>query len=316
MNPKPKLVFLLLTITIATPAHPQTPDPLQQIELLEVSSHFDRAISSAESLIASNTLSPPALGDAQLLLGFAYRELGQFMQARHAFEQAARLFESQNLRDGYASALDHMAILDNTAAQFSDAEREWKQSAKIFQQTGNRAALAGVYLNLAQLELNRNRVKRARKYLDEAAQTVPATGWLSTDVAHFDFTESCVYYKEGRFDAAVSGYQKTLDLVKSIAGENSFMAGSMYAYLGMSLAKQGHTDLALDDVRKGLALIESVEGRHTIRYFVAENMYVQILDLAGLHTESVQLKKQTAQALHDFLSTRCPHCSTSILSYH
>jgi tetratricopeptide (TPR) repeat protein len=310
------LFILLLTTLLARRAHSQTPTQLQQINLLELSSQFDKTISTVQSLIDSNTLPPADLGRAWLLLGSAYRELGEYTKARQSFEQAARLFEAQNLRDDYASALDHMGILDNIVAQQDAAEREWKKAAKIFEQTGYRAGLARVYLNLAQHALLTNRLKLARKYVDQAAHTALASEeWLPTDVAHFYFTKASVSYREGRFAEAASGYQTALDLSTKIIGESSFMAGSMYAYLGLSLAKQGHTGLALENARKALTIIQATEGRQTMRYFVAETMYAQVLDLSGLHTESEQLKNETARAVRDFYGTHCPACTTSILSF-
>lgn len=310
-------VFIILLATLlARPARSQPPKQLQQVNLLELSSQFDKAISTVQSLIDSNTLAPADLGRAWLLLGSAYRELGEFTKARQSFEEAARLFEAQNLRDDYASALDHMGILDNIVAQQDAAEREWKKAAKIFGQTGYRAGLARVYLNLAQHALLTNRLKQARRYVDQAARTTPATEeWLPTDIAHFYFTEASVSYREGRFADAVSGYQTALDLCKKTIGENSFMAGSMYAYLGLSLAKQGHPGLALENARKGLAIIQATEGRQSMRYFVAETMYAQVLDLSGLHTECEQLKKETTQAVRDFYGTHCPACTISILAF-
>lgn len=310
------LFIILLTTLLARPAHSQTPTQLEQINLLELSSQFDKAISTVQSLIDSNTLPPADLGRAWLLLGSAYRELGEFTKARRSFEQAAGLFEAQNLRDDYASAVDQMGILDNIVAQQDAAEREWKKAARIFEQTGYRAGLSRVYLNLAQHALLTNRLKQARKYVDQAARTAPATEeWLPTDLAHFYFTEASLSYRERRFADAVSGYQTALDLSKKFIGESSFMAGSMYAYLGLSLAKQGHTGLALENARKGLVILQATEGRQTMRYFVAETMYAQVLDLSGLHTESEQLRKETAQAVRDFYGTRCAACTTSILSF-
>jgi Flp pilus assembly protein TadD len=85
---------------------------LDQAEQFEQQSQFAKVIEEIPRLISSNRLDNGELGRALVLLGFAYQELGEFMQARRAYKRAlSLLLDHQAPSPEYAAALESLADL-------------------------------------------------------------------------------------------------------------------------------------------------------------------------------------------------------------
>ncbi|MCU1299458.1 MAG: tetratricopeptide repeat protein, partial [Acidobacteriaceae bacterium] len=85
---------------------------LQDALVLEQQGQFDAASNTAKLVINSHQLSGVELGRAYIIMGIAYRAMGNFAAAQNAFEQSLRILERdpEHVSD-YAAALNNYAGL-------------------------------------------------------------------------------------------------------------------------------------------------------------------------------------------------------------
>lgn len=112
--------FLIVSSPPISQLHAQE-NPHQQLEeafSLEREGHPIHAIATAKSLIDLNALGGADLGRAWDLIGLAYHDEENFLEARRAYEQAIHL-----LTDAHSNTQEYAAVLANLGDLYRDMEQ-------------------------------------------------------------------------------------------------------------------------------------------------------------------------------------------------
>jgi tetratricopeptide (TPR) repeat protein len=303
--------FLLASFTLAAQTNPDY--RLHHAFLLVQGGDFAAAIDETKAVIYSGELQGAELGRAWAMLGFAYKEESQFVEAQHALDQSIHVLEHNrdDLND-YAVALSYEGALNEEEGRFDVAERARLKALEIFKNSGNRAAVAEVYRDLAELKLEEKNVRQARKFFEGALDAGAADDLTPAGRAAYALTEGTLDLAEKRFPEAVNAYERSLDLCKAAYGEKNYLTGWGFMLLGKALAQAGQLDQALADMRTGLALLGRAIGPRNLKYWVAELAYSQVLDRAGSHSEAAELKSAAERTIKDMYGQQCVNCTVNV----
>ena len=94
------------------------------------------------------------------------------------------------------------------------------------------------------------------------------------------------------------------------------LTGWGYMLLGKSYAQAGQNAVAMEEMRKGLRILEQSTGTNSVKFLAAEIAYSRVLDRSGAHTEATRLKDSAVQGLAKLNRDACPRCSVSVAALH
>lgn len=309
-------VFLVAVALIAPhiSAQEEVHQQLYQSILLERQGQFDAAMRGLQSIADSNALSRVEQGRAWTLLGYAYKETGQFQSSETAFEKAMNILEgdTQHLAD-LANALDFYAALYQTTGQPQMAGKMWSRVLDIYKQLQDHHGIAKTYTNLANAALEQNHIRAAKAFFNQAI-VEPKADLTDDDRAFLSDIQGWIDEKTKHAPEAVSDYERALDFWKQDHGEEHPYTGWRYVLLGNAYALNGELDQAVTAMREGLIILDRTSGRQSPRYLSGEVMYARVLDRCGKHTEAAQLKAEATQHLSDLYHTQCVGCTVSAWS--
>ena len=89
---------------------------------------------------------------------------------------------------------------------------------------------------------------------------------------------------------AIAAYAHAVELWNDAHGEQHVLTGWGYMLLGKSYAQAGQNDKALEQMRKGLNILNQVIGPSDPKYLAAQISYSQVLDQSGEHDEAVRVR--------------------------
>jgi tetratricopeptide (TPR) repeat protein len=315
-----RVCFLLCIAVILTPeiwGQGTAQEQFQQGYFFVQKGQFDSTIRTLEPITDSAVLSPLEKGRAFILLGYAYRETGQYQRSEHAYERALQLLagDSQNLSE-YANALDCLAGLYRSTGRGREASSMWARVLDIYRHGNNHRSAVRVYANLAGLAMEQKHRKAAKEALASAiAESKIASNLTDDDFALISEIQASIASAEGDDKAAIAAYQHVVDLRKQGHGEYFPLTGWSYLILGRAYAVIGNAEQALANMHEGLDILERTEGRQAPRYLVGEVFYSQALDMAGSHEEAARLKGSAQQSLKDLYRGQCLGCTVSASSF-
>jgi len=310
---------LLLVLLAGSALFAQT-NPHEQLHdalVVERQGRFDLAIRLTQSVIDSNQLHGVELGRAWIMLGVACEVEGKLNQAQAAFERALGVLKREpEAADDYAAALDNYAGVYNDAGQVRLAFSLWTKAVAMWEKLGDHAAMMRSLTKLAGLSLAQRRRRDARRYLERASQEMRLSRDLvADDLAILCETQAWLALAEGHVSAAIAGYERALEIVKREHGDQSWLTGWEYMLCGKAYAQSADFDRALENMRKGLAIIDHALGTNNPKYFVAQIGYSQVLDQAGSHLEAAQLRGAAEQASKNFYRGQCPGCTINVAAF-
>ena len=73
---------------------------------------------------------------------------------------------------------------------------------------------------------------------------------------------------------------------------------------------------ALEQMRKGLKILDQAVGSSDPKYLAAQISYSQVLDQSGEHDEAVRIKNSAQQALKRLSRDACADCTVSAFALH
>lgn len=117
--------FLLVAFASALQGQRTVPAQLAQADQLHDHGEFRAVIATLEPLLRdqSETLSPIHRGIAWNMLGSAYQNVDNFVEARRCYETSMQILrELPDARNQYASAIDNMGLLEVTMGDLSAAK--------------------------------------------------------------------------------------------------------------------------------------------------------------------------------------------------
>jgi tetratricopeptide (TPR) repeat protein len=315
-----RLHWILLTVSLVQwPLLAQT-NPHQYLRdalTLENAGNFGPAAGSAKLAVDSGQLAGAELGRVYIVLGVAYQGVGNLIDAQIAYEHALQIFKGdpQHLEE-YAAALENYAGYFTDLGQLEIAAPLWSKAFHLRQQMGDHTGLTLALIHQAGVALSRKKIKEARDYLKQASDEMKlAHGLVSGDLALFFETKGWLGLAEGHASEAEAGYGHALEICTRAYGEQHWLCGWDRLLRGKGYAQAGRLDIALDDMRKGLAVLEHALGRKSPKYLAAQIAYSQVLDRVGSHAEAAQMRTSVEQARKDYFTRQCAGCTIPVSAF-
>jgi tetratricopeptide (TPR) repeat protein len=291
---------------------------LGRLTELEQKGRYAEVTEPLAELIRSNALNEREAGRAQLLLGIAYHQQGALAQAQSAYEKALHI-----LSHSPEGAADHAAALDNFARLSFDtghsdiALRMETDALKEYEGLSDHANVARSCATLANLEINRGHRREGKEYLSRALQEAGLASGLDQDFyAAVLAAQGWLALLNKNTTTAISVYAHAIELWRAAHGEEHMLTGWGYMLLGKSYAQAGQNDKALEQMRKGLNILDQAAGSSDPKYLAAQISYSQVLDQSGEHDEAARVKNSAQQALKRLSRNACADCTVSAFALH
>jgi len=289
---------------------------LSQLADLEQKGRYAEVTGPLAELIRSNVLNERESGRAQLLLGIAYHQRGALAQAQSAYEKALHILS--HIPEGavdHASALDNFARLSLDTGHPDTTLRMETDALKEYEGLSDHADIARSYATLASLEINRGHRREGKEYLSRALQEAGLASGLNQDFyAAVWSAQGWLALLNKDTTTAISAYAHAIELWRAVHGERHMLTGWGYMLLGKSYAKAGQNDEALEQMRKGMNILDQAVGSSDPKYLAAQISYSQVLDQSGEHDEAVRVRNSAQQALKRFSRDACADCTISVFA--
>jgi tetratricopeptide (TPR) repeat protein len=285
---------------------------------LEQTGRFSQAIAVAKPLINSSELSIPDRSSGWILIAMAYQQEGRFEEAHRAYDQSVLLLKDQPqyLRD-YAVALSAFATLYQDMGRSDESIHMENHVVSICKQTNDHRGIATAFERIAELALAQGNKHEGRKNLTEAIREAALADDLDDDFrASTSATQAWLAELDGNPAEAILGYQHALDLWTAIYGNEHPTVGWAFMLLGKAYLKAGDTSEALNEMQKGLPILERSSGRNSIKYLTADLAYARTLDAAGKHDQANQIMASAGEKLKALYQNQCIRCQVSAAALH
>ena len=258
----------------------------------------------------------PERARIQTMLGFAYKQGGQFALARQCYEGAlTSLGKSAALDPDRATILDYFASLETDAGNTSSAENLFLQALTIDKRLMDHERLTDLYTHLAGLEIERRRFKEAQRYLDLAMGEQQQAGKSQTELlAQLYVTRGWLANASNHRQEAIDDYAHAVAACEKSYGEDHPLVAWSYLLLGKAQGESGDLSEGLDAMGKGLSILKNTVGTKDVRYLVGEMAYSKLLDRSGRHEEAQRLSAEAEYSLPEGFKDPCRNCSTSVWS--
>lgn len=310
--------FLLL-FTVCPLLSQMTPTQLlTQAYSLEKEGKPTPAISELQELLDSKLLDTVSTGKAWNILGLAYDDQGNFPLALHAFEESLHILENlpENIQD-YAMALEDFGGLYVATGQFEVADKLRTKALGLYEKVGDHGGIARVSSDLAGTAFSQKKLGRGSKYLERAVKEARLANDLGDDDrAAIASMEGWQAQLDGDFTMSAVRYGQALDLLRKRHGEEHPYTGWGYLLLGDVHAEAGQLTTALEEMKRGIAIVDHTISRQNPRYLVAEIAYSRVLDATGSHAEAAQIKAAAEPLLKDIYRRQCAGCTVSATAFH
>jgi tetratricopeptide (TPR) repeat protein len=275
-----------------------------------------RAIEILRPLADMESQASPERARIQTMLGFAYKQGGQFALARQCYERAlTNLGKSAQLDADRATILDYFASLETDAGNISSAQDLFLQALKIDKRLMDHERLTDLYTHLAGLEIEKRRFKEAQRDLNLAMREQQQVGRSQTELlAELYVTKGWLANVSNHHHEAVDDYSQALAACETSYGEHHPLVGWSYLLLGNAQGESGDLSEGLDAMGKGLAILKNTVGTNDVRFLIGEMSYSKLLDRSGRHGEAQRLSAEAEHSLPEELKAHCRDCSTSVWS--
>ena len=289
-------------ITAQNPAQVPTQDPnaaLASLPDLSQRGQLLQVIQTANSLLASNKLSPSDQGMAFIYLGYAYQQRGEFTQATASYEKALAVVNSDGQHQSdYAATLSTLATVYAQIGQADTAKHILLRAIHLFENDGDHAGAAMIWNDLANIAAERNSHREAHKDMERSiAESQLAHDMSLGEFAALATTQARIAELDGDPHTAISNYQHALDLWKQTNRDQQQRTAWLNVLLGGAYLQAGDIPNAREATTRGLSMLEASSGRDTPRYHLAELTYSKILDASGAHDQASTLRKQAQSSL-------------------
>jgi len=256
---------------------------------LEQKGQVQQALVILQPLVVLRQLSAVEAGRVWTALGYGYQEEGDLAKAGKAYQQALRVLkEGPSNKTDCATALDNLADWYRTTGDQRAAIRMEKIALRLHQEDQDHAGAAWTLIHLANIELARKDKAAAQDYLDAAEKETLLTPKIDDRyLASLYSTKGWLAELEGNTLTAIFDYNQSLSFQPC---QTCMLAGWDYVLLGKAYSSDGQLTAALENMRRGLAILGDTIGQHSSAYLAAEIAYAEALDSSGEHAESVKLK--------------------------
>ena len=274
--------------------------PIANLSDLIRRGQLPQLIQAANSLLATDKLTPADQGMALIYLGYAYQQRGEFTKATASYEKALAVVnrDGQHASD-YAAALATLAGVYVQIGQFDTAKHVLLRSVHMFENEGDHAGTAMMWNDLATIAAEQHSRGEAHKFMARSvAESRLANNFTTSELAALATTEGRIAELDGDPHTAIADYQRSLDLWKQSHADQQPKTAWLYVLLGNAYLQAGDIANARETTSRGLAMLEASSGRETPRYFAAEVAYSKVLDASGSHDEASRLRKEAQASLN------------------
>jgi tetratricopeptide (TPR) repeat protein len=219
---------------------------LNQLSALEQKGQYAEVVQPVSLLVESKALNERDTGRAQLILGIAYHQQGEWNLAQSAYERALQILSGHQ---EYAE--DRAAVLDNFAQLylelgFPDTTMRMEGNVlRAYEGLGDRANVARSCITLAGLEINEGHRRKGKDYLQRALREAKVASGLDEDFfAQVSSTQGWLALLGGDTAAAISEYTHAVELWTAAHGEDHMLTGWGYMLLGKSYVQAGQNAVA------------------------------------------------------------------------
>jgi tetratricopeptide (TPR) repeat protein len=289
---------------------------LNQLSALEQKGQYAEVVQPVSLLIESKTLNERETSRAQLILGIAYHQQGEWKLAQSAYERALQILSGH-----LEYAADRAAVLDNFAQLYLEmgspdiAMGMEGNVLRAYEGLSDHANVARSCITLAGLEINEGHRRKGKDYLQRALREAKVTSGLDEDFfAQVSSTQGWLALLGGDTEAAISEYTHAVELWTAAHGEAHMLTGWGYMLLGKSYAQAGKNAVAMEEMRKGLRILEQSAATNSVKYLAAEIAYSDVLDRSGAHAEAARLKVSAEQGLVKLNRDACSRCTVSVVA--
>jgi tetratricopeptide (TPR) repeat protein len=237
-------------------------DRLGRLTALEQNGRYAEVTEPLGQLIRSNVLNERESGRAQLLLGIAYHQQGELAQAQSAYEKALHILShSWEEAADHASALDNFARLSLDTGHPDTALRMETSALREYEGLSDHADIARSFATLASLEISQGHPRQGKDYLSRALQEAGLATGLDRDFyAAVSSAQGWLALLNKDTATAIAAYSHAVELWSDAYGEHHMLTGWGYMLLGKSYAQAGQCDEALEQMRKGLNILDRAIG--------------------------------------------------------
>jgi len=215
---------------------------------------------------------------ARTMEGAAYWDLGQYEQARSAFEDGKRIYAEAGDGLGVGEALNGMAIVLQEQGNLSAAAETYKESIEALRKVGNKLVLASALGNLGTLLEAEGKLSEAKKMYQEALGISREIGNKSLAGTDMDCIAN-VLLAEGNLGAAKQAYVESLKIHREI-GDRRSVAFDL-SNLGALAEVQGDINGAMEFSEESLKIFRGIGYRY--------GMAQDLRNMAGLLTDQGNL---------------------------
>jgi tetratricopeptide (TPR) repeat protein len=306
-------LFLIALVSLPVCGQQNAHQELQRAFQMNEQGQFAQVVELIKPLTSAATLSEPDLGRAWLLLAMAYHQQERYQEATTAYERSLRIMGSDpKYASQYAEAIHSFAILYRDTGDAKTARKMLVKALSVDTEIDDHAGITGVCRSLADLALGQKRKSEARGYLRRAIEESKIANALNDDsFAALSSTQGWLNEADKNYAAAETEYRHALTFWEHMHGEQHFLVGWGYMLLGKANAEAGNTQDALDNMRKGLGILEKTAGSTDIAFLEGELAYAKVLDASGAHAKARELKTAAAEALRDLYRSQCIQCRIS-----
>jgi tetratricopeptide (TPR) repeat protein len=278
---------------------------------------YETAISILSPIAQSPSTDKVNRGRAWAVLGFAYKQEGQFDQARRCYEQALSNFDEASIFDvDRASVLDYFGNLEADMGNAANGQKLFREALRIDEKFQNHSQLSTVYTHLAGVAIQQKHFKDAKKYLESSENEVNATAGAKEQLlADLYGTSGWLASATGKRKEAVEDYKRSLDACEHQFGNQHPLTGWAYLLLGKAIAEDANVEEGMSRIRSGLAILEATVGRQDLRFLAGEIAYSKLLDRSGAHAESARLAAEARQEIDSRTRGQCLNCTVSLWSF-
>ena len=274
--------------------------PIANLSNLIRLGQLPQLIEAANSLLATDKLTPADQGMALIYLGYAYQQRGEFTKATASYEKALVVVnrDGQHASD-YAATLATLAAVYVQIGEFDTAKHVLLRSVHMFESEGDHAGTAMIWNDLATIAAEQRSRREAHKCMTRSiAESKLASDFTTSELAALATTEGRIAELDGDPRTAISDYQRSLDLWKQSHKDQQPKTAWLYVLMGNAYLQTGDIANAREATSRGMTLLEASSGRETPRYFAAEVAYSRVLDASGAHDEASRLRKEAQSGMN------------------
>lgn len=309
------LSFMLSILSAPIQSQDDVHKQLEQAALLEQRGQYDQAIRGLRSLLdksANGVIGET--GQIWTMLGIAYEDQGHFQKAQNAYEQAIQILAGDAKRlSQYADVLDVFAGLNFATQRPEIATKLWAKAIAIHQQLTDHRALAKDYNYLAVQEMRTKHTGAAKQRLQQAMDEAKlATDLKEDDSVFLSDTQGWIANLEGDAKSELAAYLRSLEIDRRSHGDECPRTAWAYLFLGNAYANNNNIDLALTNMRQGLAILSRTVGQTNPQYFTGEVLLAKVLKRSGLREESARLEMDAERGIKEIHRDECIGCTVSV----